>query len=139
MGTVTASACRRRVRMVRPCCLPMTWLAAPDQSLLRAHRAVRARRTRRGRLASPLHVQPVGEPWPLRVLEARVVTWQPHLRVPHLAEPAVEVEADLPQHLAPGHLVRVPAAHLGSPRATSPDEGCCGPAALKARAMPISE
>ena len=33
---MTESACRRHVRMVCPCFLPMTWLAAPDQSLLHA-------------------------------------------------------------------------------------------------------
>ena len=99
------------------------------------------RRTRRGtwrdRLPPP-GVQAAGEPWPSAgCLEGRVVSWGPDLLVPRLAGPAVVVGKDSAWHLPTRDVMRVSAAHLASLPATSPAEGCCGPAAGAARAMPL--
>src|SRR5712691_9359164 len=97
------------------------------------------RRARRGRSACLRRVQAAGEPRPLDgAHEDRVVGWGPDLLVTCFVEFAVEAGVDPLQHPATRGVARVPAAHLVSLPAGSPDEGWWGPAADAARAMPIS-
>jgi hypothetical protein len=84
----------------------------------------------------PRHVEAAGEPWPPAALTTASFPGAGFFRTPS-GRARRRGRGDSVRHLPIRDFVRVSAAHLLSLPAMSPAEGCCGPAADAARAMPL--